>query len=89
MSKPRKTRMKRIDSMVTDVIQEANYLHQLMDAVGVGEDLSEGEEPVDDDTFIDMPPEVRGRVVSIIFDWRLINGGWIDMGVGETDSHIL
>ena len=75
--------MKRIDSMVTDVIQEANYLHQLMDAVGVGEDLSEGEEPVDDDTFIDMPPEVRekGRCQSIL-SWIFslidiyMNGDW-------------
>ena len=49
-----KRRMKRIDSMVTDVIHEANYLHQLMDAQGVGEDLSEEEELPPEQVNIDM-----------------------------------
>ena len=52
-------RMKRNDSMVVDVINETNYLHRLMDAALVGEDLSE-EESDCEDTYIDM--EVRALV---------------------------
>lgn len=56
-------RTRRNDSMAVDVMHEAQYLHQLMDAAGWGEDLSEEESGGEEDDTGMAAPEVSTTFV--------------------------